>query len=157
MFRVVFNHILPFVSAMFVGIAVVYVGAFYLTSPFDVPVPNASGTGTVFYGPGGVSCWRTSKGDGTGSATTSKLSIISKPAAAYTDEARVNEVEGTVRLKVTMLASGDVGSITPVTRLPHGLTEQAVAAARKIEFEPKKVNGVPVSTVVTVEYSFEIY
>ncbi|HBR58684.1 MAG TPA: hypothetical protein DEA22_14645 [Blastocatellia bacterium] len=60
-------------------------------------------------------------------------------------------------MRVTLLASGQIGSITPVTRLPYGLTEQAIAAARQIRFEPKMVNGVPISTTVTMEYSFTIY
>ena len=90
-------------------------------------------------------------------AVTSAYKLIAKPKAAYTDEARTNNVQGSVRLKVTLLASGSVGSITPVTRLPYGLTEQAIAAARQIRFEPKKVNGVPVSTIVTMEYNFTMY
>ena len=88
---------------------------------------------------------------------TSPLRIISKPQAKYTDEGRTNNVQGSVRLKVTLLASGQVGSITPVTRLPHGLTEQAIAAARLLRFEPAKVNGVPVSKTITIDYSFTIY
>ena len=66
-------------------------------------------------------------------------------------------MQGTVRLKVTLLASGQVGSITAVTRLPHGMTEQAIAAAKQIRFEPKKVNGVPISTIQTIEYTFSLY
>ena len=38
-----------------------------------------------------------------------------------------------------------------------GLTEMATPSARQIKFEPKKVNGVPQSISVTVEYSFVIY
>lgn len=109
-------------------------------------------------------------GDGTGSgrgtgappppvkpAVTTAMRFISKPRANYTDAARTNAVTGSVKLKVTLLASGQVGSITAVTRLPHGLTEQAIAAARLIRFEPRRVNGVPVSTIATVEYNFNIY
>ena len=88
---------------------------------------------------------------------TSPLKIISKPQAKYTDAGRTNNVQGSVRLKVTLLASGAVGSITPVTRLPHGLTEQAIAAARLLRFEPAKVNGVAVSKTITIDYSFTIY
>src|SRR5687767_13931967 len=88
---------------------------------------------------------------------TSPYRITSKPRASYTDAARTNAVTGSVLLKVTLLASGQVGSITPVRRLPHGLTEQAIAAARLIRFEPKKVNGVPVSVTVTLDYGFTIY
>ncbi|MFL6468883.1 MAG: energy transducer TonB, partial [Pyrinomonadaceae bacterium] len=90
-------------------------------------------------------------------AVTTPLQIISKPKATYTDAARTNNVQGSVRLKITLLASGAVGSITPVTRLPHGLTEQAIAAARQIRFKPKMINGVAQSVVVTFDYGFNIY
>ena len=83
--------------------------------------------------------------------------IIAKPKATYTDAARTNNVQGSVTLKIVLLASGQVGSITPIKGLPHGLTEQAIAAARQIRFEPKKINGVPVSTTVTFQYGFNIY
>ena len=121
-----------------------------------------SGTGSGYGGGSGDG-----EGDGTGTGgrvpppvvakVTSPYRIISKPRAAYTDAARTNQVTGSVLLKVTLLASGQVGSITPVRRLPHGLTEQAIAAARLIRFEPKKVNGQPVSVVITVDYGFTIY
>ena len=88
---------------------------------------------------------------------TAQYKIIAKPKATYTDEARTANVQGSVTLKIVLLASGQVGSITPVSRLPHGLTEQAIAAARQIRFEPKKVNGVPVATTVTFQYAFNIY
>lgn len=90
-------------------------------------------------------------------AVTENYKILAKPKATYTDAARTNNVQGTVRLKVTLLASGQVGSITPVSRLPHGLTEQAIAAARNIRFSPKKVNGNSQSVIVTLEYGFNIY
>ncbi len=88
---------------------------------------------------------------------SSPLKILSKPQAKYNDAGRTQGVQGSVRLKVTLLASGQVGSITPVTRLPHGLTEQAIAAARLIKFEPAKQNGIPVSKTVTIDYTFSIY
>lgn len=89
---------------------------------------------------------------------TNPLRIISKPRPSYTDAAREHQVTGTVRLRVTFLASGEIGSITSVgTGLPYGLTEEAVGAAEQIKFEPQKVNGVPQSVSKTVEYSFSIY
>lgn len=83
--------------------------------------------------------------------------IISKPRPAYTDAARQNQVTGVVRLRVTFSASGSIGSIAPVSGLPYGLTEQAIAAARQIRFEPAKKNGVPVPSTKIIEYSFTIY
>ncbi|MEO6334961.1 MAG: TonB family protein [Pyrinomonadaceae bacterium] len=88
---------------------------------------------------------------------TTPYKITFQPKATYTDTARSNNVQGAVRLKITLLASGQVGSIVPVTRLPDGLTEKAIAAAKQIRFEPKMVNGQAVSVVVTREYTFTIY
>lgn len=83
--------------------------------------------------------------------------IISKPRPGYTDAARQNQVTGVVRLRVTFSASGAVGSISPVSGLPYGLTEQAIAAARQIKFEPAKKNGVAIPSTKIIEYSFSIY
>jgi protein TonB len=108
-------------------------------------------------------------GDGTGSGgagvppppkrvgVTQALKILSKPRPGYTDAARQNNVQGTVILRVTFLASGQVGSISAVKGLPNGLTEQAIAAARRISFEPKKVDGVGQPVTRQIEYTFSIY
>lgn len=88
---------------------------------------------------------------------TTAFRIISKPRALYTDAAREKQVQGKVTLRVTFLASGQIGSITTVKGLPYGLTEQAIAAARKIKFEPKRVDGVGAAQTRAVEYSFTIY
>ena len=88
---------------------------------------------------------------------TQAVKILSKPRANYTDAARINVVQGKVILKVTFLASSGIGPITVVAGLSGGLTEQAVAAARAIKFEPAKVNGVAVSVTKTIEYNFAIF
>ncbi|MBA2736364.1 MAG: energy transducer TonB, partial [Pyrinomonadaceae bacterium] len=85
------------------------------------------------------------------------LKIISKPRANYTDAARQNQIQGTVTLRVTFLASGQIGKISLVNDLPDGLTEQAIAAARTIRFEPQIVNGKPRTVTKTVQYNFTIY
>ena len=85
------------------------------------------------------------------------ISIIRRPFAKYTDAARQANVRGIVSLRVTFLASGGIGNISPVSELPFGLTEQATAAARKIVFIPEKRNGIPYSIDKVVEYSFSIY
>lgn len=98
-----------------------------------------------------------SKSDEPRSNTTSPLKILYKQKAQYTAEARSNGTQGTVTLRVTFLASGAIGSITMVKGLPFGLTEQAINAARKIEFEAEKVNGIPRTTTRPVSYTFNIY
>jgi TonB family protein len=83
--------------------------------------------------------------------------VIEKPRAAYTERAKYNGVEGSVRLRIELLANGTVGAVTPLSTLPHGLTEQAIAAAKKIKFQPAMVNGQPVDGELTAEYTFSLY
>lgn len=112
------------------------------------------------------------RGDGSGYQTTSEtkptpattptkitagVKILSKPRANYTDFARFYEMTGKVTLRVTFSASGTIGAVIPINKLPFGLTEQAIAAARGITFEPAMREGVPYSVVKPVEYSFIIY
>ncbi len=88
---------------------------------------------------------------------TDRLKIISKPRPTYTDAARQNSVQGNVVLRVTFLANGQIGSISVVSGLSYGLTENAVAAARGIRFEPAKKNGVSYSVTKAVSYNFTLY
>jgi TonB family protein len=88
---------------------------------------------------------------------TTDVKIISKPSAKYTDAARQNQFSGTVRLRVTFTASGQIGSVSPVGSLPYGLTEQAIAAAKSIRFEPAKKDGVPITKTKQIDYAFTLY
>lgn len=91
------------------------------------------------------------------SEVTERATIISKPEPGYTDAARNHNVTGVVRLRVVLAADGRVKNALVIKRLPDGLTENAIAAARRIKFKPATVNGVPVSLYVTLEYNFNIY
>lgn len=163
--RILLNHVLPFSLGLLAGVAV-----FYLLVPIEAPVAQytvgswGSGSGMGgsgrCYGKGRSGRFADSESFAPEPEIRGEsvpLKITSKPRATYTDLARENNVEGSVLLKVTLLASGEVGSVTVIRGLPDGLSEQAVAAARKIEFEPKKVNGRPVSVTQTIEYKFDIY
>jgi len=93
----------------------------------------------------------------TNSSVTIPMRLILKPRARYTDAARQAQIQGTVRLRVTFLASGGIGSISPINELPNGLTAEAVKAASKIVFIPAKKNGESSNVAKIVEYSFAIY
>jgi TonB family protein len=80
--------------------------------------------------------------------------ILSKPEAEYTPTARKNRISGTVVLLAVFRASGQVTNIRPLVRLPDGLTEQAMAAARKIKFTPAEKDDRPVSVRTRLEYQF---
>ncbi len=85
------------------------------------------------------------------------LQITYKPKPKYTDEARQNNITGNVRVRVTFLPSGQIGSVSPVSNLGYGLTEQAIAAAKQMKFEPQMVNGRPVAVTKVVVFTFTIY
>jgi len=88
---------------------------------------------------------------------TTKARITSKPTPEYTEEARKNQVTGTVVLQMILNSSGGVTDIRTVSGLPFGLTEKAIAAARRIRFTPAIREGRPVSQYIRVEYNFNIY
>jgi TonB family protein len=93
----------------------------------------------------------------TGKDVTSKARLISKPEPQYTEDARKNQIVGTVVLKVVFASSGAVTNIRTVTGLPYGLTERAIAAARQIKFVPATKDGHQVSMWMQLEYNFNLY
>ena len=86
-----------------------------------------------------------------------RLQITKRPRAEYTEEARHANVQGTVLLQIAFLANGTIGPIRVISRLPNGLTDKAVEAAKLIEFKPETRDGIPVTTYKNLEYSFSIY
>jgi TonB family protein len=82
--------------------------------------------------------------------------ITYKEKATYTPEARANEVQGTVVLNAIFSTEGRVTNIQVMRGLPHGLTQQAIAAAQKIRFEPAMKDGMPVSVRGNLEYTFNL-
>ena len=83
--------------------------------------------------------------------------LVFKPEPQYTEEARRNQITGTVTLRVVFSSSGEVVQIRAVRTLPFGLTERAIAAARQIKFVPAMKSGHPVSVHMQLEYNFNLY
>ncbi len=71
--------------------------------------------------------------------------------------ARQNQFSGTVRVRVTFTASGQIGSVSAVSGAPYGLTEKAIEAARLIKFEPAKKDGVAITKIKQIDYAFTLY
>jgi TonB family protein len=88
---------------------------------------------------------------------TTKAVILSKPEPSYTERARKNNVTGRVRLRAVLAADGQVRHIVASKRLPDGLTEKCISAARLIRFKPATLDGRPVSQYVVLEYNFNVY
>lgn len=85
-----------------------------------------------------------------------RITILTKPRANYTEEARKNGISGTVKLLVLFSKTGKIMAI-PIKVLSYGLTEQSMQAARQITFTPMQKDGQPVSIVRVVEYNFNLY
>jgi periplasmic protein TonB len=83
--------------------------------------------------------------------------ILYKEKAKYTEEARRQQVQGTVVLLATFFANGQLGEIRVIRGLPLGLTEEAIQAAKRIRFQPAIEHGVPVTVRAQLEYNFALY
>jgi len=84
--------------------------------------------------------------------------IKSNPLPGYPRGARPYGVEGEVKLRIILGADGRVrDEIDVLEGLPHGVTEEAIKAARKIKFEPARKDGRPVSQYVTLIYNFNLF
>jgi TonB family protein len=83
--------------------------------------------------------------------------ILYREKAEYTPEAKDNNVEGTVVLSVVFGADGQLSDIKVIRELPHGLTENAIIAAKKIRFLPAAKDGHRVSVRGTLEFTFHLY
>jgi TonB family protein len=121
--------------------------------PSEPEKPSGSGSGSGSgFGSGNRSAPKSYD-----STVSKPLNILFKPRPRYTEAARQNEIEGDITLRITFLDSGQIGSITPVSELPFGLTEQAIAAAKQMRFEPQIKNGRAVTVIKPVQFSFTIY
>jgi TonB family protein len=86
-----------------------------------------------------------------------KARILFKPEPRYTEEARKNQITGTVILKAVLSSSGSVMNIRPISSLPFGLTDEAISAARNIKFTPAIKDQHAVSQWIQIEYNFNLY
>jgi len=124
---------------------------------------TGNGSGNVSGGVGGKSGAGNSSGNSNspiapkGDGQISGLKILSKPKPPYTDLARYYWIAGEVRLRMIFKADGTIGTISPVTKLPFGLTDNAIKAASAMRFEPAMRDGVPYAVVKQVVYNFTIY
>jgi len=85
------------------------------------------------------------------------IKILSKPRPVYTEQARKEQISGSVRLRIVFKADATIGPIIVVQGLPFGLTENAEEAARGIKFQPATRDGVPINQTKVLEFTFLIY
>lgn len=75
---------------------------------------------------------------------------------SYTPEAQQAEIEGPIRLEVAIDAQGRVTAAKVLRGLGYGLDEAAVAAARKMLFEPSRRCGKAVPSTLTFNMRFTL-
>jgi periplasmic protein TonB len=76
--------------------------------------------------------------------------------AKYTKDARQAEIEGLVRVEVTVDEGGRVIAARVLSGLGYGLDEAALDAAKKCVFEPATLCGKPVVGTAIVAQRFEL-
>jgi TonB family protein len=133
---------------------------------------NGPGVGPGFHGNTGGGWGQNGccgEGSGTGSGASGigesyppsevdqRARVLKKPEPQYTEEARRNQITGTVLLRAVFASSGEVVQIRALNSLPFGLTERAIAAAQQIQFIPAMKNGRAVSVYMHLEYNFNLY
>lgn len=91
------------------------------------------------------------------SEVTTRARVLSKPEPSYTESARKFLTTGTIVLRCVFSKDGKIANLYVIRKLPHGLTERAIHAARQIRFTPAVKDGQPVSMWMQLEYNFNLY
>lgn len=75
----------------------------------------------------------------------------------YPAEAREQGLEGTVKVKVQVLADGGVGAASIVKSSGHGILDESVLAnVHDCNFEPAEKDGVPIASKVIIPVRFKL-
>jgi protein TonB len=78
------------------------------------------------------------------------------PQPSYTPAARQADIEGLVRVEVTIDESGHVVAAVVSAGLGYGLNEAAVAAARRWSFDPATKCGKAVTGTASLPFRFKL-
>jgi TonB family protein len=80
--------------------------------------------------------------------------VVAKAKVAYTDEALLAKLEGSVLLSLAVGADGQPRDIQIARPLGLGLDEKAIENVRQWQFRPGSKNGTPVAVSIHVEVFF---
>jgi protein TonB len=120
-------------------------------------------TGNSVYGkanttavdPNSVKAYRAPKYVPPGGADTDP-EVIGDVKIPYPEEAKRADVEGPVRLKITVDFEGHVTEVIVMSGPGYGLDAAAAAALKKFKFRPAMKNGEAVSTTFVYTYRFQL-
>ncbi len=82
--------------------------------------------------------------------------VTFKPVPIYTEEARKLRIEGEVLVEVRLGSSGQIQVLRVLRGLGHGLDENAVKAAEKVQFKPARRNGEATDTTAVLHILFQL-
>lgn len=81
---------------------------------------------------------------------------IERTAPQYSDDARAANVEGVVKVELSVNAAGDVVDARILSGLGHGLDQAALVAARRWKFNPATRCGKPIESKHVVSMRFQL-
>ncbi|MBL9038049.1 MAG: TonB family protein [Archangium sp.] len=122
---------------------------------FAAPVGNTAygKAANTAVDPNAVQAYRAPKYVPPGGADTDPVAI-GEVKVPYPEEARKAEVEGSVRMKVTVDEQGNVTNVVVVSGPGYGLNEAAAAAMKRFKFKPATKGGEAVGTTFPYTYTF---
>lgn len=125
---------------------------------------GGAGTGTgTGRGPGTGSGIGEGEGGGFGGGAHRLGSGVDPPSLLrrvdpdYTEDALRRKIQGEVILEVVILQDGRVGQLRVVESLDPGLDRNAIAAVRRWQFQPGRLQGQPVAVIAEVVVEFRLY
>lgn len=121
---------------------------------FAVPVGNTTmGKADKVVDPSQVQAYSAPKYAPPGGADTEPV-ILGEVKIPYPEEAKKNEVEGSVRLKVTLDPGGQVTQVAVISGPGYGLNEAARDALKRFRFKPATKGGESVGYTFIYTYTF---
>lgn len=121
---------------------------------FDAPVGNTTyGKADKVVDPSQVKAYSAPKYVPPGGADSEPV-VEGEYKIPYPEEAKKNEVEGSVRLKVTLSPEGQVTEVAVISGPGYGLNEAAKLALKKFRFKPAMKAGEAVGYTFIYTYTF---
>ena len=84
-----------------------------------------------------------------------KAKIIFFPPPERPKDKRAKEIAGIVVVHVVLCRTGQVTDVQAVQKLPYGITQSAIDAAKHVRFNPAEKDGKTVSQRAMFQYRFD--
>jgi len=82
--------------------------------------------------------------------------LISRMDPVYPPDAQQEGVEGTVRIRAVVSKSGDILSPRVINTIDPRLANAALNAVAQWHYEPTRLNGEPVESLVSMDVDFKL-